>query len=106
MMNHFSKWCEAFPAKDQKASTVANILLHKVFSCFGPPTVLHSEQGANFESNLMHELCDLMDIAKQEQVRITHNATDKYSAKTERYKICYKSLSQIMPMIGINGSIL
>ena len=28
MMDHFSKWCEAFPTKDQKASTVANILLH------------------------------------------------------------------------------
>ena len=64
MMDHFSKWCEAFPTKDQKASTVANILLHKVFSRFGPPTVLHSDQGANFESNLMHELCDLMGIAK------------------------------------------
>ena len=36
----------------------------KVFSCFSPPTVLHSDQGANFESNLMHELCDLMGIAK------------------------------------------
>ena len=64
MMDHFSKWCEAFPTKDQKAITVANILLHKVFSRFGPPTVLHSDQGANFESNLMHELCDLMGIAK------------------------------------------
>ena len=64
MMDHFSKWCESFPTKDQKASTVANILLHKVFSRFGPPTVLHSDQGANFESNLMHELCDLMGIAK------------------------------------------
>ena len=26
MMGHFSKWCEAFPTKDQKASTAANIL--------------------------------------------------------------------------------
>ena len=64
MTDHFSKWCEAFPTKDQKASTVANIFLHKVFSRFGPPTVLHSDQGANFESNLTHELCDLMGIAK------------------------------------------
>lgn len=64
LMDHFSKWCEAFPTKDQKATTVANLLLNKVFSRFGPPVVLHSDQGANFESNLMHELCDIMGIAK------------------------------------------
>ena len=63
-MNHFSKWCEAFPTKDQKATTVSNILINKVFSHFGPPVVLHSDQGANFESNLLHEICDLMGIAK------------------------------------------
>lgn len=64
LMDHFSKWSEEFSTKDQKASTVAAILLHKVFSRFSPPQVLHSDQGANFESNLMHELCDLMGISK------------------------------------------
>ena len=44
LMVHSSKWREAFPTKDQKASTVADILL---FSRFGPPQVLHSDQGAN-----------------------------------------------------------
>ena len=56
IMDHFTKWCEAVPTKDQKASTVAPILVNKIFSRFGPPTVLHSDQGANFESNLMHEI--------------------------------------------------
>ena len=63
-MDHFSKWCEAFPTKDQKATTVSNILINKVFSRFGPPVVLHSDQGANFESNLLHEIYHLMGIAK------------------------------------------
>ena len=64
-MDHFSKWCETFPTKDQKATTVSNILINKVFSCFGPPIVLHSVQGANFESKVTHEiLCDLMGTAK------------------------------------------
>ena len=63
-MDNFSKWCEAFPTEDQKATTVSNILINKVFSRFGPPVVLHSDQGANFESNLLHEMCNLMGIAK------------------------------------------
>ncbi len=60
LMDHFTKWCEAFPTPDQKASTVAKLLVDKVFSRFGPPVVLHSDQGANFESTLMHEVCDVM----------------------------------------------
>ena len=61
-MDHFTKWCEAFPTPDQKASTVAKILVDRVFSRFGLPVVLHSDQGANFESTLMHEVCDVMGI--------------------------------------------
>ena len=64
MMDHFIKWCEAVPTKDHRASTVAPILVNKVFSRFGPHTVLHYGQGTNFESNLMHEICDVMGITK------------------------------------------
>ena len=64
LMDHFTKWCEAFPTPDQKASTVAKILVDRVFSRFGPPVVLHSDQGANFESTLMDEVCDVMGITK------------------------------------------
>ena len=64
LMDHFTKWCEAFPTKDQRASTVAQILVSRVFSRFGPPTVLHSDQGRNFESILMHEIYNLMGIKK------------------------------------------
>jgi len=64
IMDHFTKWCEAFPTKDQRASTVAEILVTHVFSKFGPPTIIHSDQGRNFESNLMHEICRLMGVHK------------------------------------------
>ena len=64
LMDHFTKWCEAFPTKDQKASTVASILVSRVFSRFGPPTILHSDQGRNFDSLLMHEIYDQMGIKK------------------------------------------
>ena len=64
VMDHFTKWCEVFATTDQKAQTVAEILVSRVFSRFGPPTVLHSDQGRNFESNLMKEVCNLMGIHK------------------------------------------
>ena len=35
-----------------------------VFMRFGPPVVLYSDQGANFESTLMHEVCNIIGITK------------------------------------------
>lgn len=43
---------------------VAPILVNMIFSRFGLPAILHSDQGANFESILMHHICDVMGITK------------------------------------------
>ena len=64
IVDHFTKWCEAFATPDQKASTVAPILVSRIFSRFGPPAVVHSDQGRNFESTLLHEICNFMGITK------------------------------------------
>ena len=48
--DHLTKRCEAFTTKDQKASTLAEILVSHVFSRFGPPATIDSDQGRNFES--------------------------------------------------------
>ena len=66
-MDHFTKWYEVFAIPDQKARTVAEILVSHVFRRFGPLvlrvfTVLHSDQGRNFEANLMKEICTSMGI--------------------------------------------
>ena len=63
VMDHFRKWCEAFPTKDQKAHTVAQILVSTIFSRFGSPNVIQSDQGRNFESHLIQEV-SLMSIHK------------------------------------------
>ena len=62
--DHFTKWCEAFPTQGHKAQTVTNILVSKLSSRFGPLQILHSDQGTNFESNLIKSRCDLMGIQK------------------------------------------
>ena len=60
----FTKWPEAFPIKNQKANTVAKVLVQEVFSCYGVPMVLHSNRGRNFESSLIKEICLLLHICK------------------------------------------
>ncbi|XP_029104800.1 paraneoplastic antigen Ma1 homolog [Scleropages formosus] len=45
-----------FPAKDQKASTVARVLFEKYFVHYGLPACIHSDQERDFESKLIRDL--------------------------------------------------
>ena len=103
VMDHLTKWCEAIPTKNQKASTVAPILVNRICSRFGPPAVLHCDQGANFESNLMHHICDVMGMTKQEPLLTTPVAMDKSSDKTVLYRGCYQLSFRNIPTTGICG---
>lgn len=48
--DHFSRYAQAYPTKDQKACTVAKVLWRNFFCRFGFPARLHADQGRNFES--------------------------------------------------------
>ena len=60
----FTKYTQAFPTRDQKAATVARILVERWFYQVGVPERLHSDQGRNFESELLRQLCALYGVQK------------------------------------------
>lgn len=64
MTDVFSKYTQAVPTRDQRASTVAQVLVNEWFYKFGVPGRIHSDQGRNFESNLIQQLCILYGIEK------------------------------------------
>ena len=64
IMDYFSKWPEVHPMPNQEASTVAEILVKEVVSQFGVPVTIHSDQGRNFESSLIAEMCLLLGAEK------------------------------------------
>ena len=63
-IDYGTRWVEAFPLPNQSAETISRVLLDQVFFRFGIPEVIHSDQGANFESRLLHEICNLLGIKK------------------------------------------
>ncbi|XP_041440977.1 uncharacterized protein LOC121400938 [Xenopus laevis] len=62
--DHYTRYAQAYPTKDQKAATVAKVLWEKFFVHYGLPNRLHSDQGRDFESRLIKELLDLLNVAK------------------------------------------
>ena len=62
--DHFSRWQDALPLPEATAPTVATALDERVFSYLGLPEQLHSDQGAQFESQLMTELCQSWRVDK------------------------------------------
>ena len=59
-----TKWVEVFAVSDQKAETIAKLLVEGVISRHGAPQELLSDCGANFLSALVLEVCKLFDIKK------------------------------------------
>ena len=60
--DYVSKFTEAYALPDMTAQTVADKLTYEWICRYGCPVVIHSDQGANFQSDLFKELCKLWDI--------------------------------------------
>ena len=62
--DHFMKHIMAYVTPDQTVKTIAKCLWQGYISIFRALAKLLSDQGANFESNIISELCELMGIQK------------------------------------------
>ena len=60
----FSKYTIVISTKDQKAGTVARILVNEWFLKLGIPRRIHLDQGRSFENKNIEELCEMYDIQK------------------------------------------
>ncbi|XP_056008433.1 uncharacterized protein LOC130051105 [Ostrea edulis] len=61
MTDHFTKFTEDW---NQTAKTTADVFFNNFVIPYGLPTKIHSDQGANFMSKLLQELCSLTGISK------------------------------------------
>ena len=60
----FTRWVEVYAIQNQEALTVAKMLVDEMFCRFSPSEQLHSDQGRQFEADLLKEVCTLLQIHK------------------------------------------
>ena len=65
---YFSKWTEAYALPNHTAETVADVLMRQFICRFGIPLSLHTDQGREFDSEIIRELCRLLGITKSKTV--------------------------------------
>jgi hypothetical protein len=64
IVDQFTKWVECIPVQSQSAEVTAKAAVDGMFSRFGCPYEIHSDQGRNFESKLFAALCEVLHIHK------------------------------------------
>ncbi|XP_027895131.1 uncharacterized protein LOC114158020 isoform X1 [Xiphophorus couchianus] len=62
--DHFTKYAVAIPTQNQRAQTIAKCLWENFIVHYGFPEKLLSDQGADFESKTIKELCELIGMRK------------------------------------------
>ena len=62
--DYFTKYTEAYPLADKTARSVADALMDKWLPTFGFPLLLHSDQGKEFDNDMVHKLSELLGTVK------------------------------------------
>jgi transposase InsO family protein len=63
-VDHFSKRVEAVAIADQSAPKIARAVVTSMFARHGVPKMMLSDQGRNFTSDLVKEVCNLLGVTK------------------------------------------
>jgi len=87
-MDSFTKWAEAFPLRNKEAEPIPKILVEQVFSRFGIPLSILSDQGKEVDGRIMREVCRLFGIEKLR--------TTPYKPSTNQVERFHRTLNSIL----------
>ena len=83
VVDHFSRWVEAYPLRSQEATEVASVFVREFISRFGCPRRIHSDRGANFTGEIMQKTCELLGI-KRSNTTAFHPMSNSIVERTNR----------------------
>ncbi|KAK3093626.1 hypothetical protein FSP39_018280 [Pinctada imbricata] len=62
--DHFTRYAIAIPTRNMTAKTTADAFFQHFVVHYGLPQRIHTDQGTNFESKIIKELCNITGISK------------------------------------------
>ena len=91
-MDSWTKWTEAYPLRNKEAETVAKVLVEQVFTRFGVPLSILSDQGKEVDGRIMNEVCRLFGIEKLR--------TTPYKPSTNQVERFHRTMNSIMQILS------
>ena len=88
--DHFTRYAQAFPSKSQMALTTAKLLWNNFILHYGFPAKIITDQGQNFESELIENLWQVAGVKKLH--------TSPYHPQTNGQCECFNST--LLNMLG------
>lgn len=89
----YTKFTQAIPTRDQKAKTVARVLVRDWFIKYGVPQRIHSDQGRSFENDIIKELCAVYGVRKTK----TAPYSPHQNGQCERFNRTLHNLLRTLP---------
>ena len=109
VVDQFTKWLECHPIPDQTAGTVCRTLVGEVICRLGLPRSIHTDQGRNFESELLQQICQALQIVKTRTTPYrpcSNGQVERYNTTVLQTIRCYlegtqKEWDKHLPLIGM-----
>ena len=102
VVDHLSGFLEAFPIAEKRASTIARILVNKIFKRYSWPLQLISDNGLEFSNEILHEITELGHIHHIKSSPYNPKANGKCEAS---HKVLNSCLSKVADKTSWNESV-
>lgn len=94
VLDTFSRWLEAFPAKNATSETVMTLLLREIFSRYGLPETIRSDRGSHFTSIMIDELA--------KSLKIDWRFTPAYNPNSNPVERAHRTLNKLLGKLNNN----